>query len=351
MTQSTRIPILSYSRFNSIVEAPLGFQSIINPIDKQNWSHYRENTDIYMRIDVFPNLSVKLEIMLDSIGVTEQIFFPIMQNRELIQFTTLNPTISCKYLVRSNDTIYMKRFQVVLNNEENYQKIIQNLNKFGCLIKNAKFQAPKPLPPMNYINNIRGPSFATFDNRQINNQIRSTLKMSQMLRNNTLEHVTSLPAEDLLKDNKESNDNFGLLETQQLVINEAETSTVNNFESIKHSPPSDLKINNFVTEPNLIKTPLMDQNINNETIDENLSKIGTSPKLNNQDTTENTGSIIKFTDCIKGPKVASENITKSNLSKNKYHISKTTVLKKIKDPSFMLYVDRLENILGELLKE
>ncbi|BAO40086.1 meiotic recombination protein [Kluyveromyces marxianus DMKU3-1042] len=138
------IPVRKYSFYTMLELAPQGFDMVKAPTLMDKWKHVSSEGRIHL---MFSNT-------IDNRLVMKVVSQPYLQELEVIDFCTLRdsfvgfsqepfqfsakaPSISCKYLVRNDDMIVVRRFQLGFHNGVDFVQARDILHKLGFVVKPA----------------------------------------------------------------------------------------------------------------------------------------------------------------------------------------------------------------------
>ncbi|SCV05228.1 LANO_0H02872g1_1 [Lachancea nothofagi CBS 11611] len=143
-----KIDLKRYSTYLDVVPAPQGFQTIRGPTVINKWKHYQAGSAMVFLVDgEKPPKTMFLELVLHG-TVMEQLSFSLEHklDRNLVQFSARYPAVMCKYLITVNGVVFMRRFQIGLDNTLDFGKCCRILQSVGFVIKAAGVLQQSQLP-------------------------------------------------------------------------------------------------------------------------------------------------------------------------------------------------------------
>ncbi|CDO91790.1 unnamed protein product [Kluyveromyces dobzhanskii CBS 2104] len=137
------IPVRKYSYYTTLESAPSGFVTG-KPTSVDNWKHLSADGSIFLIFsNSSPNKLLMRVVMQPHLQNLEVIDFFELKNtfsgfdHDPFQFSAKAPSISCKYLIRKNDGIFMKRFQLGFHNGVDFVQATDIIQKLGFAVKPA----------------------------------------------------------------------------------------------------------------------------------------------------------------------------------------------------------------------
>lgn len=151
MQELLSIPVRVYYVYSEPIAAPQGFETNMAPLDKNKWKQFGDNYDIRFQIMIVENKYAMVKVVWNGKDSLEETAVSIMDSERLIQFNVKSPSISCKYIRQMNGSIYLRRFQILLKNDDDFMKISTVLCNLHFVVKDPKVslsQYSQALPPM-----------------------------------------------------------------------------------------------------------------------------------------------------------------------------------------------------------
>lgn len=180
MYEYCSVIIKKYSKYTIPSLAPKGFNSVLEPPHIDKWQHLSVNCTLQFRVLLEDSGQVALQVILNNSTFLEHIRLPLGSNHDLIQFTCKCPIISCKYISEEFGPKVLKRFQINLSNEMDFNRIVISLKNLSFIVKTAKTSIARNTminQTLDFSNSKEG-NF--IDNNNANNNNANTYKNSSV---------------------------------------------------------------------------------------------------------------------------------------------------------------------------
>ncbi|QID87271.1 hypothetical protein GRS66_009942 [Saccharomyces pastorianus] len=138
MYEYCSVIIKKYSRYTIPSLAPKGFSSVLEPPHIDKWQHLSVNCTLQFKVLLEDSGQVALQVILNNSTFLEHIRLPLGSNHDSIQFSCKCPIISCKYISEEFGPKVLKRFQINLSNEMDFNRIVISLKNLSFIVKTAK---------------------------------------------------------------------------------------------------------------------------------------------------------------------------------------------------------------------
>ncbi|CAI4049791.1 hypothetical protein SUVZ_13G2660 [Saccharomyces uvarum] len=138
MYEYCSVIIKKYSKYTIPSLAPKGFNSVLDPPHIDKWQHLSVNCTLQFLVLLEDSGQISLQVILNNSTFLENIRLPLGCNHDSIQFTCKCPIISCKYISEEFGPKVLKRFQINLSNEMDFNRIVISLKNLSFIIKTAK---------------------------------------------------------------------------------------------------------------------------------------------------------------------------------------------------------------------
>ena len=138
MYEYCSVTIKKYSKYTIPSLAPNGFYSMLEPPQIDKWQHLSTNCTLQFRVLLMDLGQVVIHIVLNNSTLLENIKLPLGNNQDMIQFSCKCPIISCKYISEEFGPKMLRRFQINLPNEIDFNKTIVSLKNLNFILRTAK---------------------------------------------------------------------------------------------------------------------------------------------------------------------------------------------------------------------
>ncbi|CAL9730422.1 hypothetical protein MOUN0_J05204 [Monosporozyma unispora] len=131
-----------FSQFLEDIPISNGVETQMSQLDMSKWKHFSENENFKFKLK-YENEALTLTVWINNVQPLEHIIIS-KQDIELkrlnhVQFSIKSPRISCKYLKLSNNfNLVQRRFQMTLEKEDDFNKLIQLFKQINFVVKEAK---------------------------------------------------------------------------------------------------------------------------------------------------------------------------------------------------------------------
>lgn len=130
-----------YSKYTEQIPAPLGFDTPSRSLETSKWQHFPVSGNLVFLILKEYDNSYIVKILRNEI-ILEYMRVSLIGSDKVVQFTARSPIISCKYVVRENSGIFIKRFQIVLHNDEDFARVYAALSDLRFVVRSARVGIP-----------------------------------------------------------------------------------------------------------------------------------------------------------------------------------------------------------------
>ncbi|QLL30513.1 hypothetical protein HG536_0A03310 [Torulaspora globosa] len=130
-------PVKFYSTYSELIPAPRGFDTIFNPLQSDKWQHFPENFPSNLTLSLGKDKTCHVVVAWNG-RTMETIKVNLLDSARTIQFTARCPAISCKYIVLTESGMFMRRFQVSLNSEDDFERLQVILAGLRVAVKPAR---------------------------------------------------------------------------------------------------------------------------------------------------------------------------------------------------------------------
>ncbi|CAL9735391.1 hypothetical protein MOSE0_H04830 [Monosporozyma servazzii] len=130
-----------FSQYSKDIPITNGVETQMCQLDMSKWLHFPTRDKFMFQLCYYDNQLI-MTVMGNNVHVLEQ-FSASKQDIELkrvshIQFSIKSPTISCKYLKLSNNILVQRRFQMTLENKQDFDNLVHLFTQVNIIVKNAK---------------------------------------------------------------------------------------------------------------------------------------------------------------------------------------------------------------------
>ena len=182
------VPIKLYSTYSDSINAPNGFDTPANQLDKSKWRHFNQNCFISLVIERFGGNRATLTTISGENVILDILCTIIGNSNNHFKLSCRSPSLSCKYLKQENGCQILRRFQIEFLNNSDFSNTLIILKSLNIPIKEFTPILNHPLPPTNYtFNNHPVPltrSYPFVENNSTGNdsfiELESQLTSSQM---------------------------------------------------------------------------------------------------------------------------------------------------------------------------
>lgn len=138
MYEYCSVIIKKYSKYTIPSFAPNGFRSMLEPPQIDKWQHLSTNCTLQFRVLLMDSGQVLIHVVLNNSTLLENIRLPLGDNQDLIQFSCKCPIISCKYISEEFGPRMLRRFQINLPNDVEFNRTIVSLKNLNFVLRTAK---------------------------------------------------------------------------------------------------------------------------------------------------------------------------------------------------------------------
>ncbi|CAI4048395.1 hypothetical protein SKDZ_13G2590 [Saccharomyces kudriavzevii ZP591] len=138
MYEYCSVIIKKYSKYTVPSIAPKGFYSLLEPPQLDKWQHLSTNCTLQFQILLEDSGQVVIHVILNNSTLLEHIRLPLGNNHDLIQFSSKCPIISCKYISEEYGPKMLRRFQINLPSDLEFNRIVICLRNLNFIMRTAK---------------------------------------------------------------------------------------------------------------------------------------------------------------------------------------------------------------------
>lgn len=131
-----------FSQYSKDIPITNGVETQMSQLDMSKWIHFPTRDKFIFQLYYHDDAQLIMTVLGNDVHVIEQ-FSVSKQDIELkrvshIQFSIKSPTISCKYLKLSNNLLVQRRFQMTLENKQDFDNLVHLFAQVNIAVKNAK---------------------------------------------------------------------------------------------------------------------------------------------------------------------------------------------------------------------
>lgn len=134
-------PVKFYSTYSELIPAPRGFATTFNPLRSDKWQHFPEDFPSNLTLSLGKDKTCHVVVAWNGRNM-ETVKVDLLESVRTIQFTARCPAISCKYIVLTESGMFMRRFQVSLNSDDDFERLQVILAGLRITVKPARPQIP-----------------------------------------------------------------------------------------------------------------------------------------------------------------------------------------------------------------
>ncbi|GHM90581.1 hypothetical protein SCAW_025610 [Saccharomyces cerevisiae] len=138
MYEYCSVVIKKYSKYTIPSFAPNGFQSMLEPPQIDKWQHLSANCTLQFRVLLMDSRQILINVVLNNSTLLENIRLPLGDNQDLIQFSCKSPIISCKYISEEFGPRMLRRFQMNLPNDVEFNRTVVSLKNLNFVLRTAR---------------------------------------------------------------------------------------------------------------------------------------------------------------------------------------------------------------------
>lgn len=159
-----------YSKYTEQIPAPLGFDTPSRSLETSKWQHFPMNGNLMFSIVKEYDNSYILQILWNEL-ILEFVRVSLMSSDKVIQFTARSPIISCKYVVRENSKVFIRRFQMVLHNDVDFSRVCATLSDLRFVLRSARADIPQVSQVPQTLQTLGGQTDHIFRNKKSPNHM------------------------------------------------------------------------------------------------------------------------------------------------------------------------------------